>query len=284
MQLTRVLVDTPYVLTRVFTIDEAPADAAGTVTVTVRRLDGTVIETVNAGHPGPAGAYTYTSAGRNVLDALSVEWSGTWAATPVKVRDVVEIVGGFLFEVADARNRLNLAAAKYSTSTITDRRNVVEQEADDIAGLALVPRFKRVRLTVPAFSSGCRLALPTTDVRAVRAITEAGAAWSPSQLAALTLIEDAGVLYGEGMFYPGVGRYIVEYEHGLDGSDGTVREMAIVRLKHWLGVAASQIPSNAISFTVTDGGVYRLSQPGVTSTGDLAVDAVYRRHSYSGPF
>lgn len=283
MQLTRVMVNTPYVLTRVFTVDELPADAAGTVTVTVRRLDGTLVETVNAGHPGPVGAYTYTSTGRTALDSLTVTWAGTWAGGPVSAVDVVEIVGGFLFEVTDARNRLNLPAAKYSTATIVDRRNVVEQEADDVAGLALVPRFKRVQVTVPAYADGSRLALPSTDVRAIRSITEDGTAWTVEQLAALTLMPDAGVLYGAGMFYPGVGRYVIEYEHGRDGWDPTVREVAIQRLKWWLGAASSQIPSNAISFTVTDGGVYRLSQPGVRSTGDLAVDAVYRRGVYDGP-
>jgi hypothetical protein len=283
VQLTRVQVDTPYVLTRVFTVDDAPADAAGTVTVTVRRLDGTLVETVDAGHPGPVGAYTYTSAGRNVLDALSIEWAGVWAGANVKARDAVEIVGGFMFEVADARNRLG-GLAKYSTATILDRRNVVEQEADRVAGHAFVPRFKRVKLSVPLYADGCRLALPSTEVRTVRAVTEDGTAWSPAQLAATTLIADAGVLYGEGVFFPGVGRYVVEYEHGLDGWDPTVREVAIQRLKYWLGAAASQIPPNALSFTVQDGGVYRLSQPGRQSTGDLAVDAVYRGNSYDGPF
>lgn len=283
MQLTRVLVNTPYTLTRVFTVDEQPADATGTVTVTVRRLDGTIVETVDAGHPGPVGAYTYTSTGRDVLDALSVEWAGTWAGGPVKALDVVEIVGGFLFEVADARNRLG-GLAKTSTQTIVDRRNVVEIEADDVAGLALVPRFKRVQLTVPwAGSDGCRLNLPSTDVRVIRSITEAGVAWTVDQLAGLTLMREAGVLYYPGGFYPRPGGYVIEYEHGFDGWDPTVREVAIQRLKYWLGASSSQIPPNAISFTVQDGGVYRLSQPGPRSTGDLAVDAVYRRHSYDGP-
>lgn len=285
MQLTRVLIDTPYTLTRVFTVDDAPADAAGDVTVDVRRLDGTLVESVTAGHPGPVGAYTYTSTGRDVLDSLRVTWSGTWGSSTVSVADVVEIVGGFLFDVSDARARLGAQMmARYSTATILDRRTVVEQEADNVAGLALVPRFKRVKVSMPWTGDGCRLALPSTDVTAIRSITENGTAWTVEQLAAVTLLEEAGVLYGPGMFFPGANRYVIEYEHGFTEPDLTVRESAIQRLKWWLGAAQSQIPPNAISFTVTDGGVYRLTTPGRQSTGDPAVDAVYRRRSYDAPF
>lgn len=275
MALVRVRQATQVTLTHTFLVGEVATDATGSVTVTVKRLDGTAVTSGAAGHAG-IGQYTFTLPAQPLLDALTVDWAGTVAGNPLTDRDIVEVVGGFLFGIAEARNKPPaLSTQVYPDAGLEAERVGVEQECEIICGQAFVPRFARIALSSRGTDA---LLLPVANVRAVRAVTVAGTAWSAPDVAAL-VPEDSGVLYRPGCVPWPAGRVILEVEHGWDYPPEGIRTAAMLRLRSSLGQFSSQVPQRAISFTVQDGGVYRLSTPSRDRTGVPDVDGPYARYT-----
>jgi hypothetical protein len=121
-------------------------------------------------------------------------------------------------------------------------------------------------------------------VRTVRAASVAerfGAALVPltvDQLAAVAP-EPSGVLIrDDGAVWPrGHQNVIVEYEHGADRPPEDVHQNAMLRLRSVMGRTASGIPDRALSYSIADGGIYRIALPNATSTGIPDIDAAYKR-------
>lgn len=286
MSLIRILVTTEVTLTHIFHVDETPTDLGGNCTVTIKRLDGTTITTGTATHPGPAGVYTFAMPEQAQVDVLTVDWSGSLAGATVTVRDNVEVVGGFLFGLAEARAKHDGLAdtTKYPTTLLAAKRIEVEQECERICRRAFVPRFARVTLSG---SDTDRLPLPWnllmgggSEIRAVRAVSVSGTAWSGSDVAALRFTPDGVLKRPGGAAWPsGVGNIIVEYEHGWDYPPADLAEAAIVRLRSRVGMALAGVAERAITFAVTAGGTYRLSTPSAERTGIPDVDGVYEKYT-----
>lgn len=280
MSLVRVQQSTQVTLSHLFEVDEAPTDATAGVTYAFRRLDGTPVISGTAGHPTPgSGLYTAVLPGANtlLLDTLTLDWTGTVAGAAVTVRDYVEIVGGFLFGLGEARRKKPpLDATKYTTAELAAARVEVEQECERICGVAWVPRFKRVAIVV---DGGCRdrLLAPHTQLRALRAVTVDGTVWSPAQVAAVTVSESGVLSLPAGNLWPvwRRSRIVLEYEHGFDFPTEEIRTAAIVRLRSKVGQFDMNVPYRAIAFQATEGGTYRLSTPGPDRTGIPDVDAAY---------
>lgn len=284
MSLVRVLQSTQVTLSHLFEVDEVATDASGPVTYAFKRLDGTAVVSGTAGHAGAGQPYTAVLPGANtqLLDTYTLDWEGTVAGAPVKVRDFVEIVGGFLFGLAEARRKPPaLDATRYPVAGLAAARIQVEVECERMCGVAWVPRFKRVALEG---NGQAKLMTPHTQLRALRAVTVEGVAWTPDQVAAVRVAE-SGVLTLPGGSWPagqwlggvwtGGARVILEYEHGYDYPPEEIRTAAMVRLRSILGQFDTSVPYRAISFTSGDGGTYRLSTPAKDRTGIPAVDAVY---------
>ena len=53
----------------------------------------------------------------------------------------------------------------------------------------------------------------------------------------------------------------------------------MVRLRTVLNIPKAGLPDRTTSFTVADGGTYRLDMPGAFKTGIPSVDAAYARYS-----
>lgn len=291
----RVLASSSVTMTHTFEVDEVPTDAAGPVTWQLYHADGTVVAGPNgsgtAAHPGPAGVYTMQLVTPSAPDAWTLTWTGTFGGVPVTTPpDVIDIVGGFMFGIGEARNALRATMANkstYPTSLLVDARIAVEQEAEDIAGVGFVPRFARVALVG---NNTAEIIAPHLPIRRVRSVTVSGVQFNASQLAQVqgtiagVLFYPGGWIYGAGWLGPVGGRNIVvEYEYGLDSPPLYVRNMGIKRLRQVIADNSSTIPTNAVQWTTQDGGVYRLSSPGVNSTGYLDIDAAYQRAGYMGP-
>ena len=278
MTLTRVPKTSVATLTHTFTVDRVPTDAAGAVTVTVKRLDGTLVVTGSAVH-GTTGVYTYALPASAVLDAWTVDWSGSIGGVTVVNRDTVEVVGGFLFGLDEATSELQLQGKPLVTTQIlAAKRNEVEQECElRICRRAFVPRYAREVLD-PTLSE--RLPLANSEPRVVRSVTVDGVAWTPTQLATITLVSSGVLRLPAGVLWvsqpDGI---VVEYEHGLDFPPEDIRSAAITRLQSKLNLRSSGIPSRAQSFTPGDGGTYRLVLPDRESTGLPDVDAAYKRYA-----
>lgn len=281
MSLVRVQQSTQVTLSHLFEVDEVATDASGTVTYAFKRLDGTAVASGNAGHPGPAGQYTAVLPGANtlLLDTFTLDWTGTVAGAPVTVRDYVEIVGGFLFGLGEARRKKPaLDPTKHPTAELAAARIEVEQECERICGVAWVPRFKRVAVDVDGRCTD-RLLAPHTQLRALRAVTVNGTAWTVDQVAAVVVSESGVLTLPTGHLWPvwnrTRSRIVLEYEHGMDFPPEEIRSNAIVRLRSKVGQFDTNVPYRAIAFQATEGGTYRLSTPGPDRTGIPDVDAAY---------
>lgn len=293
MSLTRVLKTTAATLSHLFEVDETPTDAAGAVTYAVKRLDGTAVQSGTATH-GVTGLYTAVLLGANtlVLDTFTVDWSGTVAGAAVVARDYVEVVGGFQFSLSTARaRRPALDVVKYPTAELARVRTNVEQECEQICDTTFVPRFCRVALSGDGKSG--QLTLPHADLRAIRAITVDGVAYTAPQVAAVPF-SDSGIVWSGAPSvwaspWPlGLRNVIIEYEHGMDAPPDDIADAGIIRLRSKLGQTDTSVPTRAISFTATEGGTYRLSTPGrdpltgQQKTGIPEVDAAYGRWGSNG--
>lgn len=278
MTLVRVLQTSTTTITRTFTVDRVLTDAAGAVTVTVKRLDGTSVVSGTATRAS-LGTYTYALPASAVLDAWTVDWSGSIGGVTVVTRDQVEVVGGFLFGLDEATTELKLqGVATVTTQILAAKRNEVEQECElRICRRAFVPRYAREVLD-PTLSE--RLPLANSEPRTVRSVTVDGVAWTPTQLATIKRVSSGVLVLPDGVLWVSQpGGIVVEYEHGLDFPPEEIRSAAITRLQSKLNLRSSGIPSRAQSFAPGDGGTYRLVLPDKESTGLPDVDAAYKRYA-----
>ncbi|WP_422751347.1 hypothetical protein [Micromonospora sp. WMMD1219] len=256
-------------LTRNFYVGETPTDVAGDVTVTVTRLDGSAVVSGVASHPGPAGHYTFAVPAQARLDALAVDWSGSLG----RYRDLVEVVGGFYFDLAEARTEHGLTLAQHPTEKLIRKRLEVEVECERICGQAFVPRFERAEVRGDGRGA---LLLPRVNVRALRAVTVASTVWSPAEVAAVDVAASGVLRHPVG--WP-AGPVVVEYEHGMDMPPEDLRTAAMLRLRSRVHLTTSGVPDRAISWSAADGGTYRIALPSGERTGIPEVDAAYERHT-----
>jgi hypothetical protein len=286
--LFRALVTTKLTVSHTFVVDGVATDAAGGVTVTVKRLDGTAVagSPITASH-GNTGVYTADLPASAVLDAWSLDWAGTVAGSAVVVRDYVEHVGGFLFDIGAARTAHASQAnpwnkGRYSDDLLVQKRTAVEQEAEAIAHTAFVPRFARVALDG---NGTAEIVTPDMDLRAVRSVKVAeryGQSYvdlTAGQLAAVAPLDSGVLARDDGSTWPaGRRNVIVEYEYGQDFCPGEVTDAAIMRLRYMVSSTRTSIPDRAISYTILEGGVYRMAQASKQSTGSPDIDAAYMRN------
>lgn len=288
MALFRVLVTTKLTVSHTFIVDGVATDAAGdAVTGTLKRLDGTAVGAVLNATKTATGKYAVALPASAVLDAWSLDWAGTVAGSAVVIRDYVEHAGGFLFDIGAARAAHRTTAnpwnsARYSDDFLVAKRTAVEQEAEAIAHTAFVPRFARVALDGSGTDS---LVVPDMDLRAVRSVKVADGYGQPytalgaGELAAVAPLDSGVLVRDDGSTWPrGRRNVIAEYEYGQDYTPTEVSDSAIMRLRYMVSSTRTSIPDRAISYTILEGGVYRMAQAGKRSTGSPDIDAAYQRH------
>jgi hypothetical protein len=308
MSLIRVQRTAAATLTRTFYLDETPTDCSGAVSVAVTRLDGSSVTSGAASHTGGTGSgqYTYTLPGGPTspasatwqLDTLKVAWTGGIGGATVTLTDTVEVVGGFYFGLAEARDVEPTIAdpIKYTTAALAAGRIQVEQECDRITGRAFVPRFNRYTSAgVPDW----QITVPHLDIRTVRAASIGTTVLSGATLAAVRASSGGVLVRSDGSWWSVTGggyepgwtdwpwlvgaidaeAIVIEYEYGFDMPPEELRRKAMKRLRTVLMEGSSGIPDRAASYTTQEGGTYRLTLPGRDSTGIPDVDAVYQRYA-----
>jgi hypothetical protein len=243
-----------------------------TATVTITNDAGTAVVTDGATTDTGTGtvSYTVTPTQTANLDIWRVAWTATFGGQPQVFTDVVEIAGGVLFTIAQARavRPMNDATA-YPTSAIVDTRTLVEQALEDACGIAFVPRYKRERLD----GEGLTMLLASQPrVTAIRAVELDGAAVSVADLATIDGSVSGRLYYPNG-WVTGVGNYSVAYEHGYDQPPLRVTQAALLLAKNWL--VKGPIDDRTTGFSTEDG-TFSLSTPGMrgASFGIPEVDAV----------
>lgn len=275
MALIRVLRTAKATLSRTFYLDEVGTDPTGSVAVEVRRLDGTLIESGTAIDTGPdtPGQVSYTFGGLDVLDHLVLTWSATVGGDAVVLdQDRIEVVGGFLFGLAEGRNtdRVLKDTVKFPTARLIDVRLEVEDECERITGQAWVPRFCRETLSGTGATA---LILSAPYVRAVRSVSVSGVTTlNPSPFGG-----ELGLLYRDAGWPVGHSNIVVEYEHGHDSPSPSITRAAKQRFKSLALEGTSALPDRAERVITVDqqGGSVVYGQPTAEKTGIPGVDAVY---------
>lgn len=289
--LSRVARTSAAVLSHTFYVDETATDSSTTVTYAVTDANGTAVTSGNATH-GDTGTYSFALPSQSLLSLLTVTWSATISGVAVTEQDQAEVVGGFFFSLAEGRGSdASLSdTSKYPTMDLVDKRTEVEQECEAICDRTFVPRYARVTLDGSG-ASDLVLTHPGPDrtvahVRSIRSVTmapradETFVAFTVAELAALRVSDDGTLRRLDGTtFTEGFANVVVEYEYGLDAPPEDLQQAALRRFRSRLNMNKTGIPDRATSFTLAEGGAFRLSMPGAWTTGIPDVDAAYARYS-----
>jgi hypothetical protein len=278
----RVLRTAKATLQRSFYLDEVATAATGAVTVSVTRLDGTVVESGSATGPGVGNVYSYLFGGRDVVDELVITWSGTFGGDLITYdQDRIEVVGGFLFSLAEGRavDPALASSVKFPTADLADYRTATEAEAERICGQAFVPRFRRVTVNGTGRPS---LMMPDPLIRAIRSVKVNGVTFDVGSTA-LVGFSDAGMIYLSSGWIQGVPTGLrnitIEYEHGWDAPPTDIVRASKLRFKSMALRAKSALPDTAERVITVDqqGGTVVYGSPSIEKVGIPEVDAAYGR-------
>lgn len=246
MSLTRVVAGRSATLTHTFESNGTPTDPSpDSATVTITRADGTVfVPAASVDNTGTGTAsITLTPTELGSLDRLTVAWTVTIGGYPQTFTDTVEVAGGTVFTVAQARTAIGDSA--YDAAKIVEARTYAETELENAVGFALVPRY-----AFEAKDGSVDPIVLRPYVRAIRSITAGGGALTTSDLAGLTYA--GGIL--RGYWWPrGYGNVLVGYEHGLETPPPGATRAALALALDYLGADDSSIHPRAESVTTVDG-------------------------------
>lgn len=268
----RVLRNTSATLRETFYADENPTEADGDITVTLTAPDGTEFLTGTAAKDGTD--YTFTVPPQTDLGFYSITWKGTFSGIVQTLGDHLEVVGGRIFTIAEARaSDSKIAdAAKYPAELLEQTRLEIESEFEIITGRSFVPRFRRVE-------GDCEPLL--TDIPLIRVIRSS----APANLLPRWDIMGGHGYEGRtyGFAYSGVPAFC-EYEYGFPYVPPEVKREALTRLRSLLNAKTTSIPDRATSFIAAEGGTYTMATPGRAGyeTGVPSVDAVLQRYKIEG--
>lgn len=265
-------------LTRTFYVDGVATNPTpDTATVGIVRDDGT--ELVTAGTAATeAGTgvvtFTLTPSQTALLDALVVTWAATFGGQSQTFTDIVEVAGGVLFTIAQARALKPLDnAVAYPIASLIEARTMVETALEEACGVAFVPRYAREFVS----GSGGSMLLLRPKVRAIRSIAVNGVALSQSLLDTIRVLPTGEAYYPTG-WNAGIANLEVAYEHGHNYPPPRVTQAALTWAKNFL--VKGPIDDRTTSLTSEDG-TYVLATPGMRGswTGIPEVDATIAQYS-----
>lgn len=188
----------------------------------------------------PMGVYTATWDGGTAVDSFDVE-----------------VVGGFLFSIPEARNSDDYLedATAFPASEIRDYREVVEDEFERISGRSFTPRVTE-RTFVSDGTPELVALIP--DARSVIAVTVNGVAVDD-----LTgyRVSSLGKVTAPTCFCAG-DIVTVRVLYGFTSPPSDVKRVGMIRLRDLLAAESSGIPDRATTYQPTDGGTFRLATAG----------------------
>lgn len=164
----RILQNQPGVLTSYWeTNGESYGPGTVTVTITADSDGSAVVTDASTTTTGNQATYTLTPDQTANLDLFTCVW--TSEANSAQVTTYAEIVGGFLFSVAQARLQSPLQDYNtYSDDAIMYFRTLAESALEDACGVNFVPRYRRDRASIATFGL---LSVPRNNVTDVIQIT-----------------------------------------------------------------------------------------------------------------
>jgi hypothetical protein len=227
-----------------------PAAPTGDVAVAIEHEDGTALRTESVTPDGDTATLTLTAADTAALDLLRFEWTATLDGEAQVFESWVEVVGGFLFSVADLRKLAPFRpedGEDYTDADLEAARTAAEAALEDACGVAFVPRYARERLDGAPRGD---LLLGHPRVLAVRSVTVNGAALDADALALVEPLAE-GTLYRPAGWSCGRRAVEVVYEHGHRFTPPRVSRAAMLLARHVL--VESPLDDRASSVTNSDG-------------------------------
>ena len=258
------------------------------VTVTITRLDGTVLATAQNATTTADGVVTYdltaaqTAAG---CDLLTAQWT---VSSVVRATTYHEVVGrhwfppSALLAIDGVGNALSKGPGDRTTQRLRDARLWAEQLIEWATGVSWVPRAALDYFSAEHGES--ELMLRHRRPRTVRAVTVDGVAVSVSDY----VLEEYGVIEHK-LDYPFISTQergvTVLYDHGYDAPTEPLRRAAIqAAAYHLFGERTSSVSPRAVSFADGAGGTTQFARTDPDNpTGIPDIDAVIRAHSHRTP-
>lgn len=262
----------------------SPLTITAPVTVTIRDGAGTVVVTdvpvISAGKL----VYDANAALMPKLDTYQLTWTGVAGGESQSWVTEVELVGGYLFEIADlrAQDRAFTDSNKYPIEYLRQARNTVETviESEKAANVAFVRRGRRVKVNGGSRSVNglYGLDLPDFEVAKVYSVKVDGVALTDAQVAAI--ICDDNTIWSADTRWPSGKRNVeIHYEHGMERVPPAITRAGLLLAREYL--VKSDVPGRATATSIGDQW-FRITvagRDGVTGLPDVdaAIEAEGRR-------
>lgn len=217
----------------------------------------------------------------STLDAYRATWTGTVAGKPATWRTAFEVVGGFLFTLAELRASDPALAdeERYPAAALRKARQAAEERLEELCQIAFVPRGRRV--TLSGVGSGLLL-LPDMEPTRIVSAAVGGTALTADELAGVAPLAWGAAARAAGAIWARGDRNVtLLYEHGLPAAPEPVRRAGLTLAKAQL--IRSPVPDRATSES-SDAGTIRYSVAGRDGpTGFPEVDAVIEQFGQGIP-
>lgn len=259
----------------VLSITFSSGAADGDVIVTVTSEQGTLVETGTA-IPDlvTTGRYTYPLSPQTELNRLDVAWTGAWDGIEQTITIEAEIVGAYLFTIAEARAFGDKQLADTNAYPDEDIRDARERIADEFQFICSVPFFPRYEHSVFDGNGNTALFLPYKRVLRLVAVTVNGIPLGSSDLANV-YVHPSGRLERLGGWTRGQQNIAITWERGYRIVPEGIKYAALAFAHYQL--VNSEITDRMVTFANELGRV-RLSVPGRNNpTGIPLVDSVLNR-------
>lgn len=246
------------------------------VTVTIRDGAGTVLVTDTPTISTGKLVYDCNASLLPNLDTYQITWTGVVGAEAQEWVTDVELVGGYLFEIADLRkeDRAFADTTKYPTDLLRMVRTAAETviEGKKAANVAFVPRGRRVRISGPGVydrnTAESGINVEDFETRSVYSASVGGTALTNDQVYAL-ICDDNTIWRSDAMWPVGRKNIVIHYEHGYGRPDPAITRAALMLAREYL--VKSDIPGRATATSIGDQ-MFRLTiagRDGVTGIPDV---------------
>ncbi len=209
-QIVRVLRATACRVTTTFEANDVPADATGSVAVTVTRADGTTLRIGTAASTTVTGQYHFqlTPTDTAELNMLTLLWSATIAGAVQEITTHVEVRGARLFSIAQARRLRPLDnTTAFPVSRLVEARTAAEIALERHLEVAFAPTYFRAVLDGRDRTD---LILPVTRPLTITAATVDGTTIDLDDLQ----LQSIGRIYREAGWTAGRGNVVITGTHG----------------------------------------------------------------------
>lgn len=267
--------------------DGEPAAPTGTVTIGIVDAVGTTVVaagTATSGSTTDPRTYSLSASALTSLALYTATWTDSGGAA---VPQLVEIVGGYYFTVAQFSAWLGSAATSFSPTQVIAARRAAEETCEEITGVPWVPRYRRERFDGTGTDT---LKTPDAIVRSVRSVryysdSTSYTSFTAEELALIgvtSMEARAGILVADSIWPAGTGNVVVEYEYGYDRPPRDLQMAVMKHTRKLLFDSTAPLSDQAAQWS-GDGMLITRSLPNRDRTGLLDVDATYERYSHRVP-